>query len=177
MTFDRELERWIVEHRVGWLDPIFIGLSWIGSEGLVWLVLALVAALVWRQPALFFFVASADLVAGLSAFGLRQAIDRPRPSTTFAEPHPLVRAPEDPSFPSGHSSTSFACAVVLARALPQFAVPLLVLAAAIAASRVYVGVHYPLDVLGGAVLGVALATALRWLAAVRRRSPPAPPAG
>ena len=177
MAFDRELGRWIVEHRVGWLDPIFVGLSWIGTQGLVWLALALATAFVWRRPTLFFFVATADLVAGLSAFGLRQAIGRPRPSTTFAEPDPLVRAPQDPSFPSGHSSTSFACAVMLAHALPQFALPLLVLAAAIAASRVYVGVHYPLDVVGGAVLGTALATALRWLAATRRRSQSAPPAG
>ena len=42
---DKHLERWMVHHRAGWLDPIFEGLSWIGTQGLVWLVIAAVLAL------------------------------------------------------------------------------------------------------------------------------------
>jgi undecaprenyl-diphosphatase len=76
------------------------------------------------------------------------------------------------SFPSGHATVSFACAAVLAAALPRLRVPLFALAALIAFSRVYVGVHYPSDVVGGAALGILIAIALRRLAAVLRRSAP-----
>ena len=77
---------------------------------------------------------------------LRHAIGRERPPLRFPEPHPLVHVPGNPSFPSGHAATSFACAATLAWLTPLSPVALYVLAALIAFSRVYVGVHYPLDV-------------------------------
>ena len=67
---------------------------------------------------------------------------------------------------------SFACATVLALAVPRLRVPLYALAVLISFSRVYVGVHFPLDVIAGAVLGVAIAIALRTLEAALRRSAP-----
>ena len=88
----------------------------------------------------------------------------------FPEPHALVHVPGNPSFPSGHAATSFACAATLAWLTPLSPVALYALAALIAFSRVYVGVHYPLDVIGGAVLGLGVATALRLLVEARRRS-------
>ncbi len=103
---------------------------------------------------------------------------------TVAQADPLLGGTIGSSFPSGHAATSFAGAVVLVL-LVRRAVPLLfVLAAAVAFSRVYVGVHYPLDVLAGAVLGttVALAFAAILRAPLRpsealRRSGAAPPPG
>jgi undecaprenyl-diphosphatase len=115
-------------------------------------------------------VAAADLLA----FAVKTAVRVDRPPVRYATPAPLVRVPTDYSFPSGHTATSFAAAVVLGWALPRRAWLFYVLAAAIGFSRIYVGVHYPIDVLGGAVLGLLVATALLRLAAARRRSPPAP---
>jgi undecaprenyl-diphosphatase len=143
----------------------------------VWLLIGLVLAALWRRPWLFAQVVLAAAAADLTAYALKAAIDRARPSTLYAQPHPLVRAPRDHSFPSGHAATSFACATTLSFFAPRLAPAFFVLAAAIAWSRVYVGVHYPLDVLGGAVLGASLAIALRMLVAGLPRSRRAKPAG
>ena len=159
--FDRELERWVVEHRAGWLDPIFVALTHVGSFGFVWLVLAAVAALAWRRPAVLAFVVTADVVAELSAGALKAVFGRDRPPLRYPDPEPLVATPASASFPSGHAATSFACAAMLASVTPLPAVPLLGVAAAIAWSRVYVGVHYPLDVVAGALLGLLAAGAVR----------------
>jgi undecaprenyl-diphosphatase len=140
-------------------------------------VIAAVLAIWWRRPWLFFQVAVADFAGQLISYGLKQAIGRKRPSDVYVTPTPLVHAPHDGSFPSGHATVSFACATLLSFYAPRAAPAFFLLAVAIAWSRVYVGVHYPLDVLGGAVLGVVIAIALRWLARVPRRSPRARPAG
>jgi undecaprenyl-diphosphatase len=138
----------------------------------VWLAIAGACAFVWRRPFIVAWVAITILLGDLSAHFLRQAVDRPRPWRRYALPHTLVPAPKDPSFPSGHTTIAFACATVLTFLQPRLGVPLFLLAAAIGFSRIYVGVHYPLDVLGGAVLGVAVGSAviaLRQLAGARRR--------
>jgi undecaprenyl-diphosphatase len=152
------------------LDDVFVALSRIGSQGAIWLLIAVLAAVYWRRPAIFLYVALADLVAGVSGALLRQAIGRERPPLRFPEPHPLVHVPGNPSFPSGHAATSFACAATLAWLTPLSPIALYALATLIAFSRVYVGVHYPLDVIGGAALGLGVATALRQLVEARRRS-------
>ena len=129
-------------------------------------------ALVWRRPYVLVWVLVAVLLGDLSAHFLRVAIDRPRPWRRYALPHTLVHAPRDPSFPSGHTTIAFACATVLTFLQPRLGPALFLLAAAIGFSRIYVGVHYPLDVLGGAVLGVGAGCAviaLRRLARARRR--------
>jgi undecaprenyl-diphosphatase len=156
------------------LDDIFVALSQIGVQGAIFLVIAAISALYWRRPAIFLYVLLGSMLADLLSYVLRYAIGRERPPLSFPDPTPLVRLPGNPAFPSGHAATSFACASLLGWLTPLPKVPLYVLAALIAFSRVYVGVHYPLDVIGGAVLGLATATALRRLVEARRRSTPAP---
>jgi undecaprenyl-diphosphatase len=136
----------------------------------VWLALALFLAALWRRPSILVLVAAADLAADGLAYVLRDAIGRARPPVVYPEPEPLVGVPHQPAFPSGHAATAFACATVIAWAAPRLRVPAFVLAAAIAWSRVYVGVHWPLDVLGGAALGVVVAIALLTLSEALRRS-------
>ena len=145
--------------------------------GLVWIGIGLALALLRRRPALVLLVLAADGIADVLARAIKSVVDVERPAFRYAEPKALVPVPHDHSFPSGHAATSFACATVLAIAFPRLAVPLYVLAAAIAFSRVYVGVHYPLDVFGGAVLGIAVAIALLRLGRARPRLPRARRAG
>ena len=120
------------------------------------------------------YVLLGSLLADLLSLVIRHAVGRDRPPIDYPDPVPLVRLPDTPSFPSGHAAASFAAAALLAWLTPLPKVPLYVLAGLIAFSRVYAGVHYPLDVIGGALLGLAVATALRRLVEARRRSRPAP---
>ena len=129
-----------------------------------------VLALIWRRPWLLVLLLACDFVADGLSLALRQAIGRDRPPLVYPEPKALVAVPHTGAFPSGHASSAFACATVLAWASPRLRIPVFVLAAAIAWSRVYVGVHWPLDVLGGALLGVLVSIALLKLVANPPRS-------
>jgi undecaprenyl-diphosphatase len=141
-----------------------VWLSKIGTHGIVWFVLALLVALLLRNPWVFVIVAAAVLAADGLASIVKVAVGEKRPN----EPDPLVTIPHSHSFPSGHTATAFAGATALSFFYPRGAPAFFVLAAAIAYSRLYVGVHFPLDVAGGIVIGVA--TALLLLGAVRQRS-------
>ena len=136
-----------------------------------------VLAVIWRRPWLLVLVLASDFVADGLSLALRQAIGRDRPPLVYPEPKALVAVPHTGAFPSGHASSAFACAAVLAWASPRLRVPAFVLAAAIAWSRVYVGVHWPLDVLGGAILGVLVSIVLLKLAASPPRLRREPQAG
>jgi membrane-associated phospholipid phosphatase len=78
---------------------------------------------------------------------------RPRRDDESLSDNRLVRMPESPSFPSGHSASAFAFAVASSSAMPGLAVPLRLVAASVAYSRVHTGVHYPGDVIAGALIG------------------------
>lgn len=163
MAWEKHLEHWIVGLRTGWLDWVFITLSWIGRFGLVWLALALAFAVARRRPAIFVTVLLADVAADLLASALKSLVARHRPFE-----HQLGPPSSTYSFPSGHAATSFACATVLSHYVPRYRVAFFALAALIGVSRIYNGMHYPTDVLAGAVLGVL--TALLLLAGARRLS-------
>ena len=165
------------------LDPLFVALSGIGILGGVWIALAALAALLWRRPYVLPFVVAGVLVADGLALVLKLIVGRRRPYVANPDPEPLMHTPLDLSLPSGHAATSFAGAALLAAFVPRLAGPLFLLAAAVAWSRVYVGVHYPADILAGALLGLAVAAVFvlaerRWprtRAATAPRSPGATP--
>ena len=138
-------------------------------------MLALALAVAWRRFSVLVAVAVTVAAAEGAAGALKLAVGERRPPLRYPEPRPLVGVPHDSSFPSGHTTTSFACATVFSALLPRWAPGFYLLALAIGFSRIYVGVHWPLDVLGGVVLGLAVGvavTALRRRGADPRRSRP-----
>jgi membrane-associated phospholipid phosphatase len=115
--------------------------------------------------------ASFAIASGLNAL-IKGLVDRSRPPESIGF-DALVGVPASPSFPSGHSMTAFAVAATIAALAPRTRLPLLALAAVIAFSRVYLGVHFWLDVLVGAALGLAIGLAVARCAG-RARRPGAP---
>ena len=134
-------------------------------------MLALVLCGVSRRWGTLWLTWIAVALADWAAAAIKAIVDRPRPFERYAQPETLVPHSRDASFPSGHASTSFAAATMLSLAFPPLAPALYLLAAAVAFSRVYVGVHYPLDVLAGAALGTLVAFALRAAVRAGRRRP------
>jgi undecaprenyl-diphosphatase len=130
-------------------------------------VIGVVLAMLWRRPWFFVALATATLAADGLSYVLRQWIGRDRPPLVYPDPRPLVHLPHSGAFPSGHAASAFAAATVIAWASRRLAIPAYLLATLVAWSRVYVGVHWPLDVIGGAVLGTLVAIALLKLSAVR----------
>ncbi len=149
--------------RTAWLTPVMILASAWWVKGLVFVAAGAAADLSRRPrraPTTAVMAAGAYLIASLLASAAKAVTGRERPPVGDPGLAALVHLPADASFPSGHAATAFAAAGVVAIRYPALRIPLLGLAALIALSRVYLGVHYPLDVLAGAALGLAIAWAV-----------------
>jgi undecaprenyl-diphosphatase len=158
VRLDCELFAWVAAGHTPWLDRTLPRLSRSANHSGLWIG---IAGCLWARGR------RRDAVRGLASIavtslvvneGLKRVVRRPRPSLRGV---PVVRrvrvAPLTTSFPSGHAASAAAFATGVAVELPRAGVPLGVLAAAVGGSRVYVGVHYPLDVLVGAGIGAGLA--------------------
>lgn len=170
LWLDGRILLWIQENvRFGALNGAMRFITSLGNAGAVWIVMTL-ALLAFRRTrragvccalALIFSLLMTNVV-------LKNGVRRVRPYVDLESLTLLIRRPSEFSFPSGHASSSFAAGWTALRMLPgRLGVPALVLAVLIALSRLYVGVHYPTDVLAGAIVGV-IASELAMLL-VRRR--------
>ncbi len=163
LTLDHVFRSWVVAHRVEVLTTPLWLMSVVGRGGMIWIGLAAVIAIRQRRRAAFTAVLLALLLGSAVANEiLKPMVHRARPFETL--PGAVIGGrPPDPSFPSGHSANAFSAATVLSRVAPTGAIVWWGLATLIAFSRVYLGVHYPLDVIGGAAVGVACGWLAIWL--------------
>jgi undecaprenyl-diphosphatase len=158
-SIDLSLMNWLRSVESPGLD---VAMAWISSSaggGLLWLALAIVAfmrprdrAAAWRvilTVALCYVVVDAIV---------KPLVGRPRPTPhATAAKRELPPMPRSYSFPSGHAAATFGAVVSVSRMWPQTRIVWWTLAILIGYSRVYLGHHYPLDVVGGALLGIGIA--------------------
>ena len=153
---EAEILLWIQENlRMSGLNSLMRGITHLGDFGIVWVLAAILLLLYPERRRVGYMVMAGMLISYLfNNLFLKSIVARTRPYEVIEGLELLVGKAKDFSFPSGHSATSFVAAVIIAGMLPKrYGVMAVVLAALISFSRLYVGIHYPTDVLFGIVSG------------------------
>jgi undecaprenyl-diphosphatase len=176
---DAEVGEAVIQLRTGPLTAVLALASAAWVKGPLFVLAAVIRDATQRRllPVYALTTLVAFVLTSVVTNALKDVFERERPPYGEDAVEPLVAIPTSESFPSGHSSTSFAAAVALGILVPKLRWPALALAAVVAFSRVYLGVHYALDVLAGALLGaafgLAVARAAQRFVLVRRSPSPA----
>lgn len=142
----------------GALDAVFSAASFLGNSGAIWIIIAAVM-LIFPKTRRCGICMSVALIMCL-VFGnllLKPLAARIRPFDVDPSLAVIIKKPTDFSFPSGHTFSSFAGAVTIRHHFHRGGIAALVFACVVAFSRIYLCVHYPSDVLFGAVMGTFLA--------------------
>jgi undecaprenyl-diphosphatase len=150
----------IQERRVAALDALAVGYTSLGDMGLMWVGLSF-SMLCYKPTRKAGVLGLLSMALGVLCTNviLKHLVARPRPWLDVAGLAPLIYESDPNSFPSGHTCAAFAAAMIWVRALPEkwMRVTAVVLAVLMGLSRLYVGVHYPSDVVAGALVGIACA--------------------
>ena len=151
--------------RMPFLDAIMKGITFLADHGWFWISLSLVLLLFKQTRKLGFMCCFAiGCMVLINNICIKHIVNRIRPYEVIEGLIPLGNIPDDSSFPSGHTAISFTVSLVLLFSTKKrFGIPAVILAVLIALSRMYVGVHYPTDVLGGLVVGIVCACLGLWL--------------
>ncbi len=146
------------------LDKVMIVISSLGNAGIIWIIICVIFILIkeYREDGVLMMSSLlTDLV--LCNVVLKKMIARQRPCWLNETVQLLVNNPKDYSFPSGHTMASFAVAPIIYRANKKWGIAAYILAGLIGFSRMYLYVHFPTDVFGGAVCGLGVAVLILYL--------------
>ena len=156
-VFESGIILWIQENIRGPVGNVFWQIiTHLGDEGYLWIAMGVVLLFFKKTRPVGFTVLVSLLLDFLTInVVLKELVARPRPFVVNELIEPLVGGVSPyRSFPSGHSGGSFAAMFALYRWVPKkIGIPALFLASLVALSRLYVGVHYPTDILGGFIIG------------------------
>ncbi len=160
LEWDASILLWIQENmRTDLMTTIMKAITRLGDAGSLWVVLSIVLLVINKTRK----VGAASAVSLILTFvvvnvGIKNLVARTRPYEVIDGLVSLVGKQSDFSFPSGHSAHAFAVGVVILIMMPRkIGVPIFVISVLMAFSRLYVGVHYPTDVIAGAFLGTLMA--------------------
>ena len=147
--------------RAPFLDKVMPFITHLGESGIIWIILAVVLICIKKYRREGFTVAVALVLCLIFCnMLLKNIVARTRPFDINTMIEPIISLPTDYSFPSGHTTASFASAAALLLCKNKLlGIPALMLAVLIAFSRLYLYVHFPSDVIGGMVFGAILAFA------------------
>ena len=148
---------WVQENlRFDWLTPIVKFITTLGNAGILWIILSALFLILPKTRKVGIMTSLSRILDLLSVnILIKRIVARTRPYEVIEGLTSLIGPQSDFSFPSGHTAASFAFATVILLTMPKkFSIPTLILAFLIALSRIYLGVHYPTDILGGIVIGV-----------------------
>lgn len=163
MDIIREIDFMVLEYirehlRNGFLDNIMPVVTAFGNMGMFWVVVALIisAKRKYRKCSITMMI---GMILGviLGNFVVKNIVRRDRPCWINEIGDMLIANPQDFSFPSGHTMSSFIAATILFYYDKRLGVPSFGVALLIAFSRMYLYVHFPTDIIGGAMLGVGIA--------------------
>lgn len=139
-------------------DAFFKSITHLGDAGVFWILLT-IAFLCFKKTRRAGVFSACALVGSLVVNNmiLKNLVGRVRPYEVVEGLQCIVAKAHDASFPSGHTGASFASATAIYKQIPKkYAVFFIVLASLIAFSRLYVGIHYPTDILGGLATGIGI---------------------
>lgn len=162
---DFQILYWIQEHCTnGILDWLMPKITALGNSGTLWILLG-VMLLLWKNHRKEGVLLLAGLGVGALVGNviLKNLVERQRPCWLDETVAMLIAVPKDYSFPSGHTMASFVAAVILFHLHKKVGIVALGLAVLIALSRLYLFVHFPTDVLAGAVLGIGIGLLSCWI--------------
>ena len=158
---DRALFRMLFGLKWAPLTAVMRAFTVAGTAGALWGFLAAGAFLLTGlEPSHLLIPWAAVAASWTVAEGAKYLFDRARPFIWDTEIAPLIKTPSSSSFPSGHSATAAAGALTLSALYPPFAPALVLAGVLVVLSRVYLGVHFPFDVLAGVAIGALTAAAV-----------------
>ncbi len=165
LTLDGNILLFIQNHiRNPLLTPFMKAITHLGDHGMFWIALTLIL-LCFRKTRKIGLCALFALLGSyvIDNLILKNLVNRIRPYEVVEGLQLIVAKAKDASFPSGHTGTGIATALAVALNVPKkYGIPLMILAVVISLSRLYVGIHYPTDVLAGAVIGILLGLFGSW---------------
>lgn len=154
-NWDLSVLEFIAEHiKCDFLDLFFPIFTKLGDHGVFWIAVAVIMVLIPRQRKTGLMMGIAMLLGLMIGNGiLKNVVARTRPYD-IVEVALLIERLSDFSFPSGHTLVCFEAATVLTVRKTRLAIPAIIIAVGVAFSRLYLYVHYPTDVIAGAILGI-----------------------